>query len=251
MSKIKLLAFDADDTLWHHESYIQDAWDAMHKLMQNYGHFPEAANLANARHIDNLKLWGFGVKSITLSMIEAAIAMTQGRISSQDVQAIIDIGKRLYMHPIILLDHVKETLDATCGTYPLMVITKGDLWAQEVKLQQSGLMDYFKSVHVVSDKDIPTYQRIFNDHKISPRDVVMVGNSVKSDILPLIALGAQAVHIPYYVTWQFERAEVAENDKERFVMLPSMRNLPALLSAYEASEARSLVDVMQNHFVES
>jgi putative hydrolase of the HAD superfamily len=251
MTKIKLLAFDADDTLWHHESYVQDAWEAMHKLMQKYGHFPEASNLANARHIDNLKLWGFGVKSITLSMIEAAIAMTQGRISGQDVQAIIDIGKRLYMHPIILLDHVAETLETMSKIYPLMLITKGDLWAQEVKLQQSGLAQYFKHVHVVSDKDIPTYQHIFQDRNIDPRDVVMVGNSVKSDILPLIAVGAQAIHIPYYVTWQFERAEVAENDKERFVLLPSMRNLPDLLAYYESSSDHTLVDAMHHHSVDS
>ncbi|HEY1096313.1 MAG TPA: HAD family hydrolase [Alphaproteobacteria bacterium] len=250
MSKIKLLAFDADDTLWHHESYVQDAWEAMHKLMQKYGHFPEASSLANARHIDNLKLWGFGVKSITLSMIEAAIAMTQGRITGEDIQAIIDIGKRLYLHPIILLDHVAETLDDLSKKYPLILITKGDLWAQEVKLQQSGLQKFFKHVEVVSDKDIHTYQRIFQEQNMDPRDAVMVGNSVKSDILPLLALGAQAVHIPYYVTWQFEKAEVAENEQKRFVLLPSMRNLPGLLDKYEQSDARLLVDVMASHTME-
>jgi putative hydrolase of the HAD superfamily len=250
MSKIKLLAFDADDTLWHHENYVQDAWEAMHKLMQKYGHFPEANALANARHIDNLKLWGFGVKSITLSMIEAAIAMTQGRISGDDIQTIIDIGKRLYLHPIILLDHVAETLETLYKSYPLMVITKGDLWAQEVKLQQSGLEKYFSQVEVVSDKDINTYQRIFQQHKVDPRDVVMIGNSVKSDILPPISLGAQAIHVPYYVTWQFEKAEVAENEQKRFMLLPSMRELPDVIARYEASDARLLVDMKPLYSVE-
>lgn len=243
MSKIKLLAFDADDTLWHHENYVQQAWESLHALMQSYGHFPDASNLANAKHIDNLKLWGFGVKSITLSMVEAAIAMTQGRITGSDIQKIIDIGKQLYLHPIILLDGVASAIETLSQHYELVMITKGDLWAQEVKLSQSGLARYFKHVEIVSDKDINVYQRIFRERNIDPRDVVMVGNSVKSDILPLIALGAQAIHIPYYVTWQFERAEVAESDQNRFVLLPSMKELPDLLSRYENSDARLLVDV--------
>ena len=243
MSKIKLLAFDADDTLWHHENYVQQAWEALHTLMQSYGHFPDASNLAQAKQIDNLKLWGFGVKSIILAMIEAAIAMTQGRISATDIQKIIDIGKQLYQHPIILLDGVAKTLETLSQKYPLIMITKGDLWAQEVKLSQSGLTPYFKHIAIVSDKDITTYQRVFREQNIDPRDVVMIGNSVKSDVLPLIALGAQAIHIPYYVTWQFERAEVAESDQNRFILLPSMKDLPGVLERYENSTASLLIDV--------
>ena len=243
MSKIKLLAFDADDTLWHHENYVQQAWDALHTLMQTYGHFPDAAALAQAKQIDNLKLWGFGVKSIILAMIEAAIAMTQGKISATDIQKIIDIGKRLYLHPIILLDGVAKALDKLSQHYPLMMITKGDLWAQELKLTQSGLAPYFKTIEIVSDKDIATYQRVFRKHEVNPRDVVMVGNSVKSDVLPLIALGAQAIHIPYSVTWQFERAELAESDQNRFILLPSMQDLPDVLERYENSSASLLIDV--------
>jgi putative hydrolase of the HAD superfamily len=249
MSKIKLLAFDADDTLWHHENYVQQAWDALHNLMQSYGHYPEAATLAQAKQIDNLKLWGFGVKSIILAMIEAAIAMTQGKISATDIQKIMDIGKQLYLHPIILLDGVAQTLDTLSKQYPMILITKGDLWAQEVKLAQSGLAQYFKHVEIVSDKDIATYQRVFREQNIDPRDVVMVGNSVKSDILPLIALGAQAIHIPYYVTWQFERAEVAESDQNRFILLPTMSDLPGVLERYENSDAKLLVDLKSLHAV--
>ena len=243
MTKIKLLAFDADDTLWHHENYVQQAWEAFHTLMQSYGHFPDASALANAKHIDNLKLWGFGVKSITLSMIEAAIAMTHGRIIGTDIEKIILIGKQLYQHPIILLDSVAAVIEKLSQDYPLILVTKGDLWAQEVKLLQSGLQKFFKHIEIVSDKDIATYQRIFQDYHVDPRDVVMVGNSVKSDILPLLALGAQAVHIPYYVTWQFEKAEISENGPQRFVLLPSIKDLPDLLDQYEQNPAHRLVDV--------
>ncbi len=251
MSKIKLLAFDGDDTLWHHENYIQQAWDAMHNVMQSYGHFPDAAILAQAKQIDNLKLWGFGVKSIILAMIEAAIAMTQGKISGADIQKIIEIGRQLYLHPIILLDGVAKALEALSPHYQMMIITKGDLWAQEVKVAQSGLASYFQHVEIVSDKDIHTYQRVFREKNIDPRNIVMIGNSVKSDILPPLALGAQAVHIPYYVTWQFERAEVAERDENRFVLLPTMNDLPLLLQRYEESDARLLVDVKALHTLDS
>lgn len=226
---IKTIAFDGDDTLWHHEAYMRELTTRFHTILNEIGDYPQAQESLETAHIADLKLWGYGVKSLTLTMIETAIKITNGTITGTHLQKILDIGKETYLHPIQVLDHVRETLAALHKRYFLIVITKGDLLAQEMKLSRSGLLSFFDGIEIVSEKDPDTYKRIFKRYDIVPEEFVMVGNSVRSDILPVLSLGAKAVHIPYHTSWQFENPEVAETDKAKFTVLPSMETLPALV----------------------
>jgi putative hydrolase of the HAD superfamily len=241
--KIKTIAFDGDDTLWHHENYFSEARQKFNSLMNELGDFPNAGEVADAQHISNLPLWGYGVRSFTLSMIEAAISMTNGSIDGNNIKHIMEIGRSLYQHPVILLDHVAETIQELQTKYRLVLITKGDLVAQEIKISQSKLGPFFETIEIVSEKDVETYQRIFKRHGINPKECIMVGNSVKSDIIPPVQLGAQAVHIPYHSTWLFERAEVAQTDQGKFIVLPTMKELVSIIERFENSDRTSLAEI--------
>lgn len=227
---IKTIAFDGDDTLWHHESYFEGAKQRFHDIMNQIGHYPDAADQVDLKHIQDLKLWGYGVKGFTLTMIETAITLTNGTITGQQIKEIFDLGKETYLHPITLLDHVRETLIKLRGRYFLLLITKGDLVAQEMKIAQSGLADFFDGIEIVSEKDISSYQRILKRYEIIPNEFVMVGNTIRSDILPPLQIGAKAIHIPYHTSWHFETPEVAEIEKSRFTVLPSMEKLPDIIA---------------------
>ncbi len=165
------------------------------------------------------------MKAFTLSLVETAIEVTDGRIPGADLQAVLDLGKVLIDHPVELLDGVREAVDALTNRYRVMVITKGDLLHQETKVARSGLAELFWRVEIVSEKDEATYARILERHAIEPSTFVMVGNSVRSDVLPVLALGGWAVHVPYAVTWALEHAEV-DPDLHDFPVLTSLAELP-------------------------
>jgi putative hydrolase of the HAD superfamily len=178
----------------------------------------------------NMAIFGYGVKAFTLSLIETAIEVTDGRVPAAVIQAVLDLGKVLHDHPVQLLDGVLETVDALSDRYRLLVITKGDLLHQESKVARSGLAEQLWGVEVVSEKDEATYRRVLARHRVDPSGFVMVGNSVRSDVLPILELGGRAVHVPYHVTWVLEQVE-PDPERHDFPVLDSIRDLPACLEA--------------------
>lgn len=226
---IRVIAFDADDTLWHNEAYYRDAEASFRRMLAGYHDEAWIQERLFATEMRNLRHFGYGIKSFLISMIETAIELTEGQVTGREIQAIVDLGKEMLTHPVEPLAQVHETLTALQGRYRLMVITKGDLMDQEAKLARSGLDTFFSAVEVVSEKDEGVYRAILARQEITPSEFLMVGNSVKSDILPVVALGAQAVHVPYETTWAHEHVEDA--DLSRFTTLAHLGLLPGWLAA--------------------
>jgi putative hydrolase of the HAD superfamily len=201
---IKVLAFDGDDTLWHNESRFNVTQGELRELVRR--HVPDADVDSHLFEVEmrNLGLYGYGIKAFTLSMLETAIQLTDGRIPAGDLQVILDWGKRMLTAPTELLDGVEAALRSAGESYSLLLITKGDLFDQESKLARSGLGDLFAGVEILSDKTAATYGALLKRRGIEPAEFVMVGNSLRSDVAPVVELGARAVHIPYHVTWNHE-----------------------------------------------
>ncbi|MFL6277354.1 MAG: HAD family hydrolase [Blastocatellia bacterium] len=224
---IEVIAFDADDTLWHNESLFTVTQSKFKQLLAGY-HSDEwiEAKLNETEH-RNIQHFGYGIKGFTLSMIETAIELTEGRISGAEIQQIIDYAKAMVRAPVELLDGVAETISALAEQYPLMLITKGDLFDQESKIARSGLGDHFSHLEIVSEKNTDVYRAVMARHQLDPRRFLMVGNSIKSDILPVIEAGGRAVHIPYHTTWVHE--QVSDYDAASFYEIDNIRLLPGLL----------------------
>jgi putative hydrolase of the HAD superfamily len=225
---IDVVALDGDDTLWHSENQFVMTQDRYTALLADHIDKPTLDALLLDRERTNIGFFGYGVKGFTLSMIETAIEVTEGRVDTGVITTIIENAKEMLLHPVELLDGVDETVRTLVGQYRVMVITKGDLFHQESKLARSGLADLVWEVEIVAEKDEATYQRILDRYAIDPSTFVMVGNSVKSDILPVLALGGQAVHIEYETTWEMEHAE-ADKTAAGYWELDSIRELPDLL----------------------
>ena len=202
---IRVVGFDGDDTLWHNETRFHVTQGALRDLLQS--HVPDADVDGHlfAVEMRNLRLYGYGVKAFTLSMIETAIGVTGGRIPASDLEVILGWGKEMLRAPTELLDGVDAALRRIGERFPLLLITKGDLFDQESKLARSGLADLFSGVEILSDKNVESYRRLLVRRQIAPHEFVMVGNSLRSDIAPVVELGARAVHIPYHVTWSHEQ----------------------------------------------
>ena len=226
---IDVVALDGDDTLWHSENQFVMTQDRFKALLEGHADPDELDARLMAHERENLQVFGYGVKGFTLSMIETAIEVTEGRIDTGVIQDIITGAKEMLHHPVDLLDGVAETVAALVKDYRVMVITKGDLFHQESKLARSGLVEDLWQVEIVAEKDEPTYLRILDRYGIDPAAFVMVGNSVKSDILPVLALGGRAVHIEYELTWEMELAD-ADKSHEGYAELDTIRDLPALLA---------------------
>ncbi|MEL6913846.1 MAG: HAD family hydrolase [Pseudomonadota bacterium] len=226
--RLSTLAFDADDTLWHNETFFQLTQERVEALLAPYS---DRVTL-HARMLEterrNLGRYGYGVKGFTLSMIEVAIEVSEGRVPASVISEILDGGRDLLAHPVELLPGVEDTLRALSGGYRLMLITKGDLLHQEEKLAASGLGEIFEAVHVVSEKDPDTYQRCLGGE--APV-TMMVGNSMRSDILPALEVGAFATHIPFEIEWAHEAADAPEGHP-RYHRVERMDALPGLLSQF-------------------
>lgn len=223
---IRVIAFDADDTLWHNEIHFRSTEAAFRDLLRPYHDQAWIDARLFETEMRNLRRYGYGIKAFMLSMIETALELTEGRITGAEIQRILDLGQDMLAQPVELLPHAAECLKALGGRHRLWLITKGDLLDQESKLARSGLGDHFEEVAVVSEKDEATYRDLLARRGVAPGAFLMVGNSVKSDILPVLALGAHAVHIPYETTWVHEHVEGALPD---FPELPHLGLLPAWL----------------------
>ncbi len=231
MKHYRVIGFDADDTLWHNENIFENVHERYRELLARYHDAATVDRTLFATEMRNLALYGYGVKGFMLSAIETAIALTDGRISADEIQQLIQLGRGMLEHPVELLDGVAETLGALAGSYRLLIITKGDLRDQERKLAKSGLGAHFHHIEILSEKDEAAYATVLGRHGIAPAEFLMVGNSLKSDILPVLALGGAGVHVPYHLTWGHERVEHAPVAPGRFFQLASIRELPALLRA--------------------
>ncbi|AYG58212.1 HAD family hydrolase [Rhizobium jaguaris] len=201
------IGFDADDTLWQNEQFYRLTEQQFTELLADYAESETISRGLLEAEKRNLRRYGFGIKGFTLSMIETAIEITQGEVPTTVITQILDIGRDLLAHPVETLPHVKETLEALAGNYLLVLITKGDLFDQERKLAQSGLGDFFDAVEIVSDKNASTYRRIFSKVGDGPERAMMVGNSLKSDIVPALAAGSFGVFVPHELTWALEHVE--------------------------------------------
>ncbi|HKW69996.1 MAG TPA: HAD family hydrolase [Candidatus Dormibacteraeota bacterium] len=237
MPAVRVLGFDGDDTLWHSEIRFHVTQGEFRDLLK--GHAPEADvdKLLAETEMKNLSIYGYGIKSFTLSMLETAIEITQRRIPTEDIQVILGWGKRMLTEPTKLLEGVEHTLRTLAGRYDMVLITKGDLFDQESKLAQSGLGDLFHGVEILSEKNAGSYRGVFKRRGIKPEDFVMVGNSLRSDVVPVVSLGGRAVHIPYQVTWEHEQVPEDELPKEGWKRISSITELPATLDALHAAGA--------------
>lgn len=202
---LKVIAFDADDTLFVNEPYFQETEQKFCVLMSDYLSHQGLSQELFRTEIANLDLYGYGIKGYTLSMIEAAMKISNNTISMEIIEKIIVLGKELLQKPIELLDGVEDTLKALHGKYKLIVATKGDLKDQQRKLHDSGLGSYFHHIEVMADKQELNYQKLLSRLEIEPDAFFMIGNSLKSDVLPVLAIGGHAVHIPFHTTWEHEK----------------------------------------------
>ena len=203
----KIIAFDADDTLWHNEPYFDEAQDKFCELFGGYASKQELLRLILNHQITNLPLYGFGIKAFTLSMIESALELTNHSISGQNIEKVLQIGKDLLQKPVELLPDVISVLEELKGTYKLIVATKGDLKDQHRKLHESGIGAYFHHIEVMSDKTELDYEKMLGRLDCKAEDFLMIGNSLKSDVLPVLNLGGHAIHIPYHTTWEYEKID--------------------------------------------
>ncbi len=201
----KVIAFDADDTLFVNEPYFQETEEKFCALMSDYLSSQGLSQELFKTEIANLDLYGYGIKGYILSMIEAAMRISNNTISLEVIEKIIALGKELLQKPIELLDGVEDTLKALQGKYKLVVATKGDLKDQQRKLHDSGLGAYFHHIEVMADKQELNYQKLLKRLEIEPSEFFMIGNSLKSDVLPVLAIGGHAIHIPFHTTWEHEK----------------------------------------------
>lgn len=231
---ISVVGIDGDDTLWHSEGHFHVTERAFTELLAPWVDAAAASAELLATERRNLGIFGYGVKGFTLSMIETALTLTDRRIDGEHIERIIDMGKELLAHPVELIDGVAETVSALGRERRLVLITKGDLFHQESKVAASGIAELFERVEIVNEKDTRTYARVLGVMAAAPGDFCMIGNSVRSDIAPVLALGGAGVHIPYHVTWALEHAELEESHP-RLARVDRIDDAPAAIAALEAA----------------
>jgi putative hydrolase of the HAD superfamily len=227
---VSVIGFDADDTLWQNEQYYKLTEHHFRSLLSDYAEGEHVSERLLEAEKRNLAHYGFGIKGFTLSMIETAVEITEGRAPSSVISEILAIGRDLLSHPVECLPHARDALEALRGHYFLVLITKGDLFDQERKLAQSGLGDYFDAVEIVSDKTATTYRRIFGKHGEGPERGMMIGNSLKSDVVPAIAAGAWGVFVPHELTWVLEHVEKPA-EAPRFREIPDLGHVRDLVAS--------------------
>ncbi len=203
----KIIAFDADDTLWHNEPYFDEAQAKFCELFADYASNQEILQLILSYQVKNMPLYGFGIKAFVLSMIESALELTNHKISGNGIEKIIKIGKDLLQKPVELLPEVEDVLQQLKGKYKLVVATKGDLKDQHRKLHDSGIGHYFHHIEVMSDKKELDYEKMLGRLETKPEDFIMIGNSLKSDVLPVLNIGGHGYHIAYHTTWEYEKID--------------------------------------------
>jgi len=224
MTEIQVIAFDADDTLWVNEPFFQETEKKFCDMLEDFLPHHSVSRDLFTMEIKNLPHYGYGVKGFILSMIEAAITITEGKIGADSIEKIIVLGKELLDKDIELLDGVEDVLKALQGRYRLVMATKGDLLDQERKLNKSGLAKYFHHIEIVSEKQEPEYRKLVKHLDISPSEFLMIGNSLKSDILPVLNIGGHGFHVPYHTTWEHEKVDI-KIDHHNFRSLSNIREV--------------------------
>ncbi len=227
--QIEVLAFDADDTLWHNENIYRDTQSRIVEILARYHDSEWIEQRMFETEVRNIEHYGYGFKGFTLSMIETAIELTEGQISGTEIGQMIEITREMVRAPVVLLEGVAETLDRLSADHDLMLITKGDLFEQEAKIIRSGLAGRFSKIEIVRAKTAETYQSVTAKHRINPERFVMIGNSLKSDILPVLEIGGRAVYIPYENTWAHESVPEEELTGKDFIRIPRIVELPDLI----------------------
>jgi putative hydrolase of the HAD superfamily len=226
---IDIIGFDADDTLWYSETLYARAQGQFETLLSRYSQGDGVLQALYETEMRNLPLYGYGIKSFALSMIETAVRLTDGSMKGADVLAILHIAREMLEAPVELLDGVAEVIPALAGRCTLMLITKGDLQDQEIKLRRSGLASHFSLVEIVYDKSVEIYRSLLEGHGIPPERFLMVGNSLRSDVLPVVELGGHAVHIPFDITWQHEQVAMPDAMLARYSELAHIGLLPPVV----------------------
>lgn len=234
---LKMVGFDGDDTLWRSEDYYRAANAQFAAIVGAYVDLDDAA--VHARMLEterrNLALFGYGAKGMTLSMVEAAIALTGQRIAAADIDRIMTLGKEVLRHPVALLPGVRAAVAKVAARYPVVLITKGDLFHQERKVAESGLSDQFRRIEIVSEKNPATYRRLLDEFGIAAHEFAMVGNSLRSDIEPVVRLGGWGVHMPYHVTWAHELdARLDPRDAPHLRRVDTAEQIPAAVAQLDA-----------------
>ncbi|MCB0374774.1 MAG: HAD family hydrolase [Sinomicrobium sp.] len=224
-SNIKVIGFDADDTLWVNETYFRDTEHKFARLLSAY----ETENTIDQElfrtEMKNLEIYGYGIKGFTLSMVECAIALSNGNVSTETISEILTLGKDMIAKPVELLDGVREVLQYLGEKYRLFLLTKGDLLDQERKLQRSGLSVYFHHIEVLSDKKENNYKELLEHLEVDVAEFLMIGNSLKSDVLPIINIGAQAIHVPFHTTWTHETVHEDDTNGKHYKTVASVKEI--------------------------
>ena len=239
---IELVGFDGDDTLWHSEGFYQAVHEQFERIVGKYVDLQDARLherlLATERQ--NIKLFGYGAKGMTLSMIETAIAITGERIHASDLHELLALGKQVLAHPVELLPGIREAVEDVARDFQVVLITKGDLFHQEAKVARSGLAGLFHRIEIVSEKDAGTYARVLAEFNLRPAQFAMVGNSLRSDIEPVLSLGGWGVYMPYHVTWAHERESGIDESDPGLLRIAAPSEIPAAVKTLAArASARS------------
>lgn len=231
--QIDMIAFDADDTLWENELLYQEAQGKLKVILSPWQSFQTIDRTLYETEQRNMPIYGYGIKAFMLSMIETAIRVSDSEISGYEISQILNLGHSMLTSEVTLRPHAKETLEALSKEYKLMIITKGDLLDQSAKLERSGLAHFFNIIEVVSDKTIDTYIDIIQKHDLDPKHFLMVGNSLRSDVQPILELGGKAIYIPADMTWEHETIPDFDGNKKGFFQLEHLGQLPDLITRLE------------------
>jgi len=223
-----MVGFDADDTLWRSQDYFDQAQLDFERIVGHYVDLGDARLHERLYEIEknNIGVFGYGVKGMTLSMIEAAVAITSQRIGAADLHRIVELGKDLLRHPVEMLPGIPEAVAAIAADFEIVLITKGDLFHQEAKVRQCGLADLFRRIEIVSEKDAGTYARLLREFGLPAAQFAMIGNSLRSDIAPVLELGGWGIHVPYHTTWAHENEAEVAADAPRLRRVTAAAELP-------------------------
>jgi putative hydrolase of the HAD superfamily len=231
--KFDIIAFDADDTLWHNEIFYAQGKEHFKRLLAPYVDPALSGRTLDEVESANVAYYGYGIKSFALSMVECALTLTNGQVNGEVIAEILSYVKRLLVSDPQHLTHVRETLEALAPTYDLMLITKGDLFEQERKIAHSGLSEYFRYIEVVSNKTPEIYQRLLAKYALDPKRFLMIGNSLRSDILPVVEIGGQAIYIHYDHTWEHEKVLHRRLERHEYFELEGIDQVPAFIERLE------------------
>ena len=228
-NSIKIICFDADDTLWQNEQMFRETERRFYALLAAYGAPKHIQAQLLAVEIKNMPLYGYGIKAFTLSMIETALKISEGRVAPADIAQILDYCQEMLNRPLTLLEGAEDTLQKLSAKYKLVVATKGDLLDQERKIAASGLLKYLHHVEIMSDKNVKAYQKLIKYLGVKPGEFLMAGNSLKSDILPVLEAGAKAIHIPHPDTWEYERIDPQDLKDKSFTVVENIKDILKIL----------------------